>query len=79
MPHLLTCVPTEKGEIMVRLTQSLFQWLWDNHREIVPLIYFGHTELLTDEMCDEYIKWCKTEEGRKYLKGGSEYDANWKG
>lgn len=64
---------------MVRLTQSLFQWLWDNHRDIIALIQFGHLELLTDEMCAQYVEWLKTEDGRKYLKGGSEYDENWEG
>lgn len=59
---------------MVKLTQSLSQWLFDNHREILPLIMFGHTELLTDEMWNEYIAWCKTDEGRQYLKGGSKYN-----
>jgi hypothetical protein len=58
---------------MVKLTQSLSQWLFDNHREKLPLIMFGHTELLTDEMWNEYIAWCKTDEGRQYLKGGSKY------
>lgn len=58
---------------MVRLTQSLSQWLFVNHKELLPLIMFGHTELLTEEMYSEYIEWCKTEEGRKYLKGGIEY------
>ena len=58
---------------MVRLTQSLSHWLFVNHKELLPLIMFGHTELLTEEMFSEYIEWCKTEEGRKYLKGGSEY------
>lgn len=58
---------------MVLMTQSLKQWLWMNHKEIIPLIQFGHTELITDEMWNEYIEWCKTEEGAKYLKGGSEY------
>lgn len=58
---------------MVKLTQSLAKWLWDNHRELVPLICFGHVELFTEEMAREYIEWCKTEEGRQYLKGGSKY------
>lgn len=58
---------------MVELTQSLAQWLWDNHRDKLSPIMFGHIELLTDEMCREYIEWCKTEEGRQYLKGGSKY------
>lgn len=58
---------------MVKLTQSLSKWLWDNHRELVPLICLGHVELFTAEMNEQYLAWCKTEEGRKYLKGGSEY------
>lgn len=58
---------------MVRLTQSLQQWLWDNHPDKLPLIMFGHVELLTEEMYEEYIAWCQTDEGKKYLKGGSEY------
>lgn len=58
---------------MVKLTQSLAQWLWDNHRDKLSPIMFGHTELLTDEMWDKYIEWCKTDEGKQYLKGGSKY------
>ena len=33
----------------------------------------GHVELFTEEMNEEYIKWCQTEEGKQYLKGGSKY------
>lgn len=58
---------------MVSLTQSLEHWLWVNHRELVPLIMLGHIELFTEEMQKEYIEWCKTDEGRSYLKGGSNY------
>ena len=58
---------------MVKLTQSLQQWLWVNHRDIIGLIMLGHTELMTDEMWEEYIEWCNTEEGQSYLKGGSNY------
>lgn len=58
---------------MVVLTQSMSKWLWDNHRDIYGLVLFGHVELVTEEMAEEYIKWCKTEEGRKYLKGGECY------
>lgn len=58
---------------MVKLTQSLVQWLYDNHPNIIPLLLFGHTELFTEEMNQEYIAWCKTDEGAKYLKGGSRY------
>ena len=35
---------------------------------------FGHTELFTEEMQKEYIEWCKTDEGKQYLEGGSKYD-----
>lgn len=59
---------------MVKLTQSLEHWLWENHKELIPLIMFGHLELFTPEMQKEYLEWCKTEEGRSYLKGGSNYD-----
>lgn len=58
---------------MIKLTQSLAQWLWNNHRDKLSPIMFGHLELLTDEMWNEYIDWCKTDEGRKYLRGGSKY------
>ena len=58
---------------MVKLTQSLQHWLWLNHKELMPLIMFGHTELFTEEMQKEYLEWCQTEDGKKYLKGGSEY------
>ena len=58
---------------MVKLTQSLHQWLWVNHRDKIGLIIMGHTELMTDEMWEEYVEWCKTEEGESYLKGGSNY------
>lgn len=59
---------------MIRLTQSLKHWLWENHKEKLALIMvFGHTELMTDEMLEEYIEWCKTDEGKSYLQGGSNY------
>ena len=58
---------------MVRLTQSLKEWLWQHHREMLPLILSGHVELFTPEMKQQYLEWCQTEEGRQYLKGGSKY------
>ena len=64
---------------MVILTQSLQQWLWQNHRELLPLIMFGHVELFTEEMQQEYLAWCQTDEGRQYLAGGSKYDENHRG
>lgn len=58
---------------MVRLTQSLAQWLWDNHRDLIAPIMFGHLELFTPEMEQEYLAWCLTDDGKQYLKGGSKY------
>lgn len=58
---------------MVKLTQSLQKWLFDNHKDVLPMILMGHLELFTREMQKEYLKWCKTEDGKKYLVGGSCY------
>lgn len=58
---------------MVKLTQSLNKWLFDNHKDILPLIMMGHVELFTEDMQREYLQWCKTEEGEKYLLGGECY------
>lgn len=59
---------------MVRLTQSLAHWLFENHKDKLHLIMLGHVELFTPEMQRGYIEWCQTDEGRQYLKGGSKYD-----
>ena len=58
---------------MVHMTQSFSHWLFANYKDIYPLVFYGHTELVTKEMYDEYIAWCQTEDGRSYLKGGSNY------
>lgn len=62
---------------MIELTQSLAHWLWMRDPSLSALIMFGHTELLTEEMWDEYIEWCKTDDGKQYLKGGSKYREDW--
>ena len=59
---------------MVKLTKSLEHWLFTNHRDIIGLILLGHVELFTEDMQKEYLAWCKTDEGRQYLKGGSKYE-----
>ena len=59
---------------MVLLTQSMYEWLWRYDKTLISLIMCGHVELFTEEMQQEYIAWCQTEEGKQYLKGGSEYD-----
>lgn len=58
---------------MVKLTQSLSAWLFKFHKEKLPLIMLGHIELFTENMQKDYIEWCKTDEGKQYLKGGSKY------
>ena len=58
---------------MVKLTQSLEHWLFENHRDIIAPIMFGHTELFTEEMQKEYLEWCQTDDGKQYLQGGSKY------
>ena len=64
---------------MVRLTQSFGVWLFENYKKELPLIMLGHTELVTDEMWNDYLEWCQTEEGMQYLKGGSKYREDWDG
>lgn len=58
---------------MVKMTQSLKQWLWMNHRDKIAWIMLGHTEMFTEEMNKEYLAWCQTDEGKQYLVGGSKY------
>ena len=58
---------------MVKLTQSLKHWLWENHKDKLSLILFGHVELFTEEMNKEYLAWCQTDEGKQYLEGGIKY------
>lgn len=59
---------------MVQLTQSLEAFLMKKGQlNLILLLMFGHVELLTDELYQEYLQWCKTEEGRSYLKGGANY------
>jgi hypothetical protein len=54
-------------------------FLWKYHREKLAAICFGHTEEFTEEMAGEYAAWCLSDEGKQYLKGGSEYDPNHRG
>ncbi len=58
---------------MVRFTLSMKEWIIKYHPELIVPIMFGHIELFTDEMKKEYLEWCKSDEGKEYLKGGSKY------
>ena len=57
---------------MVEMTQSLKRYMWEFHRKEYALVLFGHTEIV-DEYWDDYISWCRTDEGRSYLEGGINY------
>ena len=59
---------------MVKLTKSLSHWLFENHKDIIGLIMFGHIELFTKDMQKDYLEWCRTEEGKQYLEGGKYYE-----
>lgn len=58
---------------MVKMTQSFSAWCIKFHKDLYGPLMFGHTELLTRELYDEYLAWAQTDEGRQYLKGGSKY------
>jgi hypothetical protein len=58
---------------MITFTQSMQKWLFDYHPELIAPLMFGHIENFTNEHAKEYLSWCKTDEGRSYLKGGCNY------
>lgn len=60
---------------MVQLTQSLKAWLIKTERlDLLTGLIFGHVELLTEDLYEEYLEWCQTDEGKSYLKGGANYE-----
>jgi len=64
----------EKDEVtMVKMTQSFRAWCLKYHSDIYSPLMFGHTEEFTEKLAREYGDWCRTDEGRQYLKGGSKY------
>ena len=43
---------------MAKLTDSLKEFLWQSeHRKIIPLLMFGHVELFTEEIQQQYLEW----------------------
>ena len=58
----------------VKLACSLRHWLFANYPDVLPLLLFGHVELFTEEMEQEYLDWCLTDEGKRYLVGGDLYE-----
>lgn len=59
---------------MIILTQSLEHFLFQFYKDKLVTISFGHIEDFTEEMRKEYLEWCKTDEGKQYLEGGSKYN-----
>lgn len=58
---------------MVKFTLSFSIWLLKYHRELYAPLMFGHLEEFTEELYQEYLEWCLTDEGKQYLRGGSKY------
>lgn len=52
---------------MVELTESLEAFMLIYHKDLLVPVFFGHAELLTDEIWQEYLRWCKTDEAKSYL------------
>jgi len=48
-------------------------FLFKYHKDKIALIRLGHLELITPELKKEYLEWLETDEGKSYLKGGSNY------
>ena len=49
---------------MVKLTDSLREFLWQSdHKEMIPLLVFGHVELFTEEIQQEYAEWLAKKQG----------------
>lgn len=57
---------------MVRLTRSLQAWMLQFYPELISPIMFGHVELFTPEMKKEYLAWCQTNDGKRYLNNHQE-------
>lgn len=60
--------------LMVQMTYSLQVWLLRNYPETFVLVSFGHTYEFTEQMQQEYLAWCCTDEGKRYLVGGDKYE-----
>lgn len=59
---------------MIEFTGGLDEFLMARYPKEFVLIGFGHTELFTEEMKQEYLKWYLSE----YINRGNnyEYDGN---
>lgn len=53
---------------MIRLTKSLEFFIIRYHKDILVPLSFGHSEVLTEEIWQEYLNWCQTDEAKPYMK-----------
>lgn len=42
---------------MIKLTRNFREWLFANYPSIFISVTFGHTELITDEIYNQYLEW----------------------
>lgn len=49
--------------MMNSFTQSAAKFFFDKYPQEASLFMFGHTEAITEEMCKEYIEWCRQTKG----------------
>lgn len=59
---------TKGVQKMIKLTESLEFFLSQNYKDLIVPLSFGHSELLTDEIWQEYLSWCQTDEAKPYMK-----------
>lgn len=52
---------------MITMTKSLSAFIWKYYKDLYVPLTFGHIELLTDNIQEEYIEWCQTEEAKQYF------------
>lgn len=58
---------------MVKLTESLKEFLFQSeHKEIIPLLMFGHVELFTEEIQREYVEWLAKNQDKEMVKPNGE-------
>lgn len=58
---------------MIEIAKSLQVWLCKNNKyQILSQLFFGHLEVFTPEMANEYLEWCKTDEAKPYIKSKGE-------
>lgn len=52
---------------MIKMTKSFEVFISRYHKDILVPLSFGHIELMTDEIWEEYVNWCETDEAKPYL------------